>query len=273
MCPPLCGLLYRQFPYANLNDLAFLSVPGYIAGVTNPMFKGKREWWDLLCDVSNGQILSNADRNESEECESSDREFVQGVLEGLQAGFTEDWVRAQFEDYTSRNIVDIAFSEAVFRDPDTQSRQIAINNKRITKWAATTSYKQLEEMRKDPTKFTPAFRVTQAKCDLRRYIRELTLGNITDSGIVEQIYSDFVSLLRTEDELQEFLSYLPDSRGGLHLVAQGLLHESMSVQRNTVMLLEKMEQFESTKSAVSDLNLFLMTAYNRASLLVRPKDC
>jgi hypothetical protein len=48
--PPLPGtaLADRLFPYASLTDLSFLKVGGYVAGVTNPLFETKREWWDVL---------------------------------------------------------------------------------------------------------------------------------------------------------------------------------------------------------------------------------
>jgi hypothetical protein len=61
--------------YANLTDLGFLSTPGYIAGVTNPMFKTKREWWDVLCDISTGEVFVSAPV-EKEDYDASDRNFV-----------------------------------------------------------------------------------------------------------------------------------------------------------------------------------------------------
>jgi hypothetical protein len=36
-----CALVRRAFPHASLSDTAFLDVPGYIAGVTNPIFEAK----------------------------------------------------------------------------------------------------------------------------------------------------------------------------------------------------------------------------------------
>lgn len=53
----------------------FLSTPGFIAGVTNPMFKSKREWWDVLCDISTGEVLLSAPA-EKDEYEATDRNFV-----------------------------------------------------------------------------------------------------------------------------------------------------------------------------------------------------
>lgn len=51
VCPPLpaSAIAPRLFPSAPLDDLAFLSVPGYVAGVVNPLWEGKGgAWWDVL---------------------------------------------------------------------------------------------------------------------------------------------------------------------------------------------------------------------------------
>jgi hypothetical protein len=67
--PPLKGILRRCYPYANLTDLSFLENPsGYVAGVTNPMFADKTDWWDVLCDIetgrcSGGAVLPNFHKN------------------------------------------------------------------------------------------------------------------------------------------------------------------------------------------------------------------
>jgi len=45
VCPPLKGLIKRAFPYTNLTYLDFLTIHGYIVGVTNPMFEQHTEWW------------------------------------------------------------------------------------------------------------------------------------------------------------------------------------------------------------------------------------
>jgi hypothetical protein len=42
--------------YAHLSDLSFLEQPGYVAGVTNPMFETREEWWDLLCVLDLPQV-------------------------------------------------------------------------------------------------------------------------------------------------------------------------------------------------------------------------
>lgn len=57
----LRGFTRHAFPYTDLTKIEeLLRVPGFIAGVTNPAFAHKTEWWDLLCDLSTGRMrISN----------------------------------------------------------------------------------------------------------------------------------------------------------------------------------------------------------------------
>lgn len=92
---------------------------------------------------------------------------------------------------------------------------------------------------------------------------------LTDAQ-VEQVYHDFVALLHTEEELQEFLSYLPLLRGGLHTIAQGIFHPSISVKHNTVLLLQRLESFASTAASLRLLNAFVVMSYQRIHNIVLP---
>jgi hypothetical protein len=57
----LRGFIRHAFPYTDLTKVDdLLKVPGFIAGVTNPAFSYKPEWWDLLCDLPTGRMkISN----------------------------------------------------------------------------------------------------------------------------------------------------------------------------------------------------------------------
>ena len=53
----LKGFTRHAFPYTDLTKIDdLLNVPGFIAGVTNPAFAHKPEWWDLLCDLPTGRM-------------------------------------------------------------------------------------------------------------------------------------------------------------------------------------------------------------------------
>lgn len=53
----LRGFTRFAFPYTDLTKIDdLLNVPGFIAGVTNSIFANHVEWWDLLCDISEGRM-------------------------------------------------------------------------------------------------------------------------------------------------------------------------------------------------------------------------
>ena len=53
----LKGFTRHAFPYTDLTKIDdLLKVPGFIAGVTNPAFGLRTEWWDVLCDLPTGRM-------------------------------------------------------------------------------------------------------------------------------------------------------------------------------------------------------------------------
>lgn len=57
----LRGFTRHAFPYTDLTKIyELLKVPGFVAGVTNPAFAQHPEWWDLLCDLSDGCMKISA---------------------------------------------------------------------------------------------------------------------------------------------------------------------------------------------------------------------
>lgn len=53
----LRGFVRHAFPYTDLTKVEDLQrVPGFIAGVTNPIFASTPKWWDLLCDLPSGRM-------------------------------------------------------------------------------------------------------------------------------------------------------------------------------------------------------------------------
>ena len=49
VAPPIHNVIRRVYPYGFLQDTDFLAVPGYVAGVTNPIFQSRYAWWDIIC--------------------------------------------------------------------------------------------------------------------------------------------------------------------------------------------------------------------------------
>ncbi|KNZ47011.1 hypothetical protein VP01_675g14 [Puccinia sorghi] len=56
------GFISRAFPYCNLTIYEdFKVVPGYIAGVTNPIFELHTDAWDVFCNIETGKITISKD--------------------------------------------------------------------------------------------------------------------------------------------------------------------------------------------------------------------
>ncbi|KAG8907144.1 hypothetical protein FRB99_005252 [Tulasnella sp. 403] len=57
----LRGFIERAFPYTNLSNKCVIeSVPGFIAGVTNPIYESL-PIWDVLCNIETGKITVHRD--------------------------------------------------------------------------------------------------------------------------------------------------------------------------------------------------------------------
>ncbi|KNC97600.1 uncharacterized protein SPPG_07069 [Spizellomyces punctatus DAOM BR117] len=122
----LRGFAERCFPYVSLAGLDYLlAVPGYIAGVTNPVFEEQPAWWDVLCNINTGKITvsplltgsaSNGLRDSTGKEREKDRdwmragswegdnEFIQEALLAVLSHTGELHVRQRFHDYIRRTV-------------------------------------------------------------------------------------------------------------------------------------------------------------------------
>ena len=78
----------------------------------------------------------------------------------------------------------------------------------------------------------------------------------------EEIISFFQKLLRSvksREELIEFLSHLPESRGGISSISYPLFHASPAVRIVVVALLRRLER----ENLLVNLNPFMMITYKR----------
>ena len=134
----LRGFTRHAFPYTDLTKIDdLLKVPGFIAGVTNPAFAMKPEWWDLLCDLPTGRMkishriegapvtdgllffqqpqVQQTIQNNAGSDATGDAAFMQGVLDAIANRRGESHIRARFALYI-RHFVRVAasFEELVY---------------------------------------------------------------------------------------------------------------------------------------------------------------
>jgi Stabilization of polarity axis len=105
VAPPLLGISGRLYPYAALDNLGFLEEPGFVAGVTNPMFKQKQAWHDVCCEVDLGKIKVSKNKDfynyEQEKYFNIDMEFIRALIVRVKHNDCSDEdIRRAFESYT-----------------------------------------------------------------------------------------------------------------------------------------------------------------------------
>jgi len=252
------------FPYTNLCYLDFLSVPGYLTGVTNPMFEEHPEWWDILCNITTGKVTVNPNlvSDVPEKHTACDNELMAEVNYNVAAHYGEDKVRSLFQDYT-QHIIDIAFDEEEFPDELAKQQEYDANRTRIAAWKRTRTHTAYLSQRETRVK-TSAIKDPMVP----QYVRKLRRNKSLSETAVLAIYNAFLEAIKTEDQLTEFLSYLPESRGGLYPIAVCLFHSSEVVRHAAVELFRRLDNITAGSGFISSLNPFLLLAYDRASKTV-----
>ncbi|KAF2752202.1 spindle pole body interacting protein [Sporormia fimetaria CBS 119925] len=142
----LRGFVRYAFPYTDLTKIDdLLKVPGFIAGVTNPVFAHTPEWWDLLCDLPTGRMkispkIDAGTANSSVEFfqqqgipvplagaaqagfdakgavdPTGDNQFMDHLLKGIASRLGENVIRAKWRSWILRfTRIATAFEETVY---------------------------------------------------------------------------------------------------------------------------------------------------------------
>lgn len=140
---PLQGLIKRIHPYKNLYDLDFLKQANCIFGVTNPIFKMKQDYFDIMCEVETGQITAseNFKKYLATINRETDLSFINVIIQKIKYEFlTEYEVERYFRLYTL-NLLKILNSEEVYNDDETLINEVNKFYKRKTKIQSSFFFK------------------------------------------------------------------------------------------------------------------------------------
>jgi hypothetical protein len=268
--PPLRGVLKRCFPYAHLTNIDFLEVPGYIAGVTNPIFQQHQKWWDVLADLSTGTVTLNPDYEQElaavppEELPSQmDADFSSKVRSRVALLYGEETIRAMFRDY-AQHIVDIALGIEEFSRDAQRIHDTTANKYRIVQLQKQFFFNEYETFFNVQQLNSPFGKFYK---EMRRSVRLLQVKKISLRE-AKKIYKDLKTHVNTKEELMELLSLLPESQGGLAPIAMGIFHESDVIKRTTVELLKSLDRFEEGTRFLNNLNYFMLLTYHQYKDLV-----
>eukprot|EP01083_Nonionella_stella_P141388 435524_1 len=272
VCPPFPNLMDRIYPYCSLTALEFLEKPGFIAGVSNPIFEGREEWWDVLVNVATGEVrLSSSYEREivegrKEDKEGSlmsiDSEFFEELQRGVVLNYSEDWFRAQFEHYTEKILLMFESKRVGLPNSSDWRFFVDANKKRVKQIAETKLYARYEKTRayrRTRNPFTP-----KESCGLAQLLQRFDYNpNPMPSSRLRKDFAMLLKVLNSDEKVTEFLSYMRPARGGLTPMASCLFDPDLEIQRGAFELLKRIDSLQEGSGFIAGLNYFLIFQYNR----------
>lgn len=317
-----------------MNDLSFLNVPGFVAGVNNSKIVQMPDTWDLLVNVEKksvewkssglasmivpiqnnpssssssssaassnpvspppGQPASEitvtettqkkhpkkskessqqlslslsemedtlvafplggggaANSKKTPNWEQADLTFMTGVLQGMEEGKDELWVRAQFREYSTKLAL-MAFAAYPFVDDVTKFAQTAPNRLRLAMFRRTQTaemfWQELQEKRRN---------AAIKECDPERDVALLRNNPHLSIPQTHQLLKELCESVNTPRQIKELLMLLPYRHGGLNMIGAYLLHNSSEVRRLASELLKKLQSTKLGKEASNGINFYL----------------
>jgi hypothetical protein len=146
---PVFGILKRIHPYKNLYDLDFLKSNNCIYAVTNPIFKNKTDYWDIMCEVDSGKVTQSEKFKQHLNSinRDSDIMFIKELLYKLNSEGMNDYeIERYFRTYTN-HLFKVAGDE-YFIDDIELSNEIAKQVNRKSKISKSQAWKLETEMNK-----------------------------------------------------------------------------------------------------------------------------
>ncbi|CAG8625896.1 6909_t:CDS:10, partial [Ambispora leptoticha] len=246
-------------------------------------------------DRSDEGTKSPSSKNEPwgrDKWDTTDHEFMAEVTHAIQHHYGETAIRGKFQEYVQRFVRLTALYEMetfgstkigitpantennkvlgsglAFPDENAKLREVAANMNRIEGWRKTISYKYYQQDFHNylQTRSIKSFDVYFQIARLR------TLKNMQMEE-VEALYKAFVDNVHTDEQIIEFLSYLPQNQGGLFPVGLGLFYPLKSVRGYTVELFNRINEHVTGNKFIQSLNFFLKFAYERQLALQREQQ-
>jgi hypothetical protein len=285
LSPPFPLLPARTFPYANLNDLGFLDVPGYIAGVTNPLFKIKSEWWDILCDVETGMVWDESMLGEKQQPNSmaqklmkaatfaddgiiqgllaneADLQFIQKVISGVDQHLGEQFVHDEFTKY-SRNIMQLMASfkssgRKAGGDGPIESLMAASTQNSIRARLAEFEKTRMYQHAKTREAKTPGCAIG---IDIRKSIRALKGSKKIEESELARMLGEILLVLQEKDDFVNFLYFMDNDVNALGIC---LFHKSGDVRALSCQILERLRVWPCSECAMKRMNGFYKHAFDQ----------
>jgi len=128
---PVFGISKRLNPYKNLYDLDFLNSVNCVYGVTNPIFKMKNTYWDIMCEIDTGKITLNDGYKKiyNSQNRDSDNYFIKEIMFKMKNDFISEYEIKRYFKIYSFHLLKLA-NEQYFIDDDNLNNEINKQYKR-----------------------------------------------------------------------------------------------------------------------------------------------
>lgn len=191
---------------------------------------------------------------------SLDSAFMDKVMDAINNHMGEEQVKELFHVYV-QHLVDIAFGDEEFIDEATQKKEETGNTKRLSRWKASKNFRNYAEFRKFSSQHA-SINTIQISRVLRKLEVRVDLSSADAVKIIDTLLENTIS----ETQTIELLGYLPEARGGISIIAIGLLHKSEQVRAKTVELLNRLMRTSQGAERLARMNSFLTRTYHRQRL-------
>lgn len=205
---------------------------------------------------------------------------MEDVIHCIQSRFGEKVVRARWRDWVAKFIrIAAAFEETmygatalcayddensplkghghVWPDELSKMRDLQANMSRIEGWKGTRSYYSYV------TDVGLLYALKPIKdIDLQHHIDRLRLTRVSPDDAAA-IFLTLNKHIQTYDEINQFLSVIPEQLGGLHPLALGLFHADVEVRKACVELMERISGHMAGKHFWKSLNRFFRLSFVR----------
>jgi len=91
---------------------------------------------DVICNIGTGQVKLASHlppQTQTEAHVALDQDFIADVMFSVQSHFSEDRIRAKFQEYV-QGIVDIGFDDAEYPDDAAKKKAVTANQRRVELW-------------------------------------------------------------------------------------------------------------------------------------------
>jgi hypothetical protein len=263
------NVAYKLFPFEHLLNLNFLEVKEYIAGVTNPLFATRKEWWDICCDVVEGTVIDNSragkpfkatDYIGQARLNQLDMEFFMDILRRIKENdITELQVRRLFYEYT-KNFLDYTINASNLLDYPKEEKLLmeSFENKGL-QWKKSRFFEQYQDTIV-ATKELLKCVFSESYLDVSQALNDFVEKKAFNDYELLKHYSVLVDNLNTPKNLELFLKLFVARKADVSVLTVGLMTPSEEVQKKATEFLMRLESPEGTKilERMNALHIFMI---------------